>query len=224
MSGSLNQTLQKRNTKTLTESKPIKAHKVIKRKNFLSSAQALHARPLQVKRAAKPNKRFSIKKTYLELKKHWPNLKHVVNLLSWKNLFFLSSHVRNQFYGVDEQQRHSLLTFVFYRNLMRIQNFAKSLSKVALSASAFIKMHLRKQVARRKFHLEFQTAVTLFRNKILIRKLCRWAKWKVKVLRMKRNRFVCDRPMKYSLRRLLRLQKYARDIFFKNKVLPYLRA
>ena len=67
------------------------------------------------------------------------------------------------------------------------------------------------------------TAQTLFRNKHLIRKLCNWFKWKAKLLRMRRNPFICDRPMKYSLRRLLRLQRFARDLLFRKKKLPFLR-
>ena len=57
----------------------------------------------------------------------------------------------------------------------------------------------------------------------MIRKLCNWFKWKVKQLRMVRNPFICDRPMKYSLRRLLRLQKWAKDLYFKRRKLPMLK-
>jgi hypothetical protein len=37
----------------------------------------------------------------------------------------------------------------------------------------------------------------------MIRRVCRWMKWQLKRLRIKRNPFIFDKPMKYSLRKLL---------------------
>jgi hypothetical protein len=59
--------------------------------------------------------------------------------------------------------------------------------------------------------------------KIMHRKLKNWANWKLKLLWLKRNPFIFDKPMKYSLRRLLLLQRWARKLYFKRRVKPMLR-
>ena len=131
--------------------------------------------------------------------------------------------MRHSFKHLEEDHRQRVLSFVFTRNLSRIQRLARALNRtVRLATKAIALRYRRYRAARRNIH-ECSTAQILFRNKHLIRKLCCWFKWKAKLLRMRRNPFVCDRPMKYSLRRLLRLQRFARDLLFRKKKLPFLR-
>lgn len=100
---------------------------------------------------------------------------------------------------------------------------ARAVNRAARLASRTIGLRYRRYRAIRRDLHERSTAQILFRNKHLIRKLCCWFKWKAKLLRMRRNPFVCDRPMKYSLRRLLRVQRFARNLLFRKKKLPFLR-
>lgn len=69
-----------------------------------------------------------------------------------------------------------------------------------------------------------ETRVILFRNRVMIRRVCRWMKWQLKRLRIKRNPFIFDKPMKYSLRKLLTIQRWARYIYFKKRKLPMIKA
>jgi hypothetical protein len=112
--------------------------------------------------------------------------------------------VKNHFKDVDEEFRLKVLSFVFYRNLIRIQNFAKACLSVYRQASNFIKNIWREKSYFGQFrHGKDNKAIKLFRKKIMLKKLCRWFKWQCKKLRLKRNPFIFDKPMKYSLRKLL---------------------
>ena len=67
-----------------------------------------------------PNVRFSIRRAYKNFKKRFPSFKEQTNLLTWRNLFFLSSTVKIYFKEIEEKQRHHILSFIFYRNLIRL--------------------------------------------------------------------------------------------------------
>jgi hypothetical protein len=86
-----------------------------------------------------PNFRFSIRKAYKSCKKRIPSMKNPDNMLTWRNLFFLSSTIKAQFKELEEKQRHKVLSFVFFRNLIRLQNFGKSINHTFKQAAHFIK-------------------------------------------------------------------------------------
>ena len=67
-----------------------------------------------------PNIRFSIRRVNNYYKKKIPSFSNAANLLTWRNLFFLSSDLKAHFKEMEEKQRHRVLSFIFYRNLIRI--------------------------------------------------------------------------------------------------------
>ena len=182
-------------------------NRIIKKKNFIREAnlksvsqQSVPTSPMKI---VYINNRFNIQQKYLRLQKKVAFLQDSQNLLAWKNLFFLSPTVKQMYKDIDEEVRHKLLTFVFYRSLIRIQRFCRSLFRVARLASDHIKNYWLKRFRHGRAVACLGVQVTLFRNRVLGKKLARWVKWVVKKLRMKKHPFICDRPMKYSLRKLL---------------------
>ncbi len=171
-----------------------------------------------------PNIRFSIRRVYNCYKKKIPSFGIAANLLTWRNLFFLSSDLKAHFKEMEEKQRHRVLSFIFYRNLIRIQNFGRAIINIRRQAAHFIKQvwYQKKETGLSRFE-PVETRVILFRNRVMIRRVCRWMKWQLKRLRIKRNPFIFDKPMKYSLRKLLTIQRFARFIYFKKRKLPMIK-
>ena len=57
----------------------------------------------------------------------------------------------------------------------------------------------------------------MFKNKLLIRKLVRWVKFTLKINRIKRNPFRSNVPIGYSLKKILKIQRFVKLWIFKTR-------